>query len=169
MVAMVHHSGSNSEARAFAAAAAVVDPEIPVLTLEDLGVLRSVTVDGEGHVKVTITPTYTGCPAMAVFEMDIQTALAEAGFDSVSIKTVLSPAWTTDWLTDEARAKLSAYGIAPPPAKASRRALFGEDEVKCPQCSSSDSERIAEFGSTACKALYRCNSCREPFDYFKCI
>lgn len=169
MTASARTFRSDEEARAWSAAAAVVDPEIPVLTLEDLGVLRGVSLDADGHVEVTITPTYTGCPAMSVFEMDIHMALAAAGFADVSITTVLSPAWTTDWLTDEAREKLRAYGIAPPPAKASRRALFGEDSVTCPRCGASDAERIAEFGSTACKALYRCTACREPFDYFKCI
>ncbi len=156
--------------RAYEAAAAVVDPELPVLTIADLGVLRDVQVNADGSVEVEITPTYTGCPAMAVFTMDIETALRRAGFDKVTIRTVLSPAWTTDWLSDEAREKLRAYGIAPPAGKASRRALFGADDtVACPHCGSAATEKISEFGSTACKALWRCTACAEPFDYFKCI
>jgi len=157
-----------AERRAWDAAAQVPDPEVPVLTIADLGVLRAVRVDRDGAVEVDITPTYTGCPAMAVFTMDIETALHEAGFASVRINTVLSPAWTTDWLSEEAREKLRAYGIAPPAGKASRRALFGDDDVACPRCGSHDTEKVSEFGSTACKALWRCKACAEPFDYFKC-
>ena len=155
--------------RAWEIAAEVPDPEVPVLTIGDLGVLRDVRLMEDGAVEVDITPTYTGCPAMSVFTMDIETALLKAGFPSVRIKTVLSPAWTTDWLSDEAREKLRAYGIAPPAGKASRRALFGDDEVACPRCGSLATEKVSEFGSTACKALWRCRSCAEPFDYFKCI
>lgn len=160
---------SNAQAMAWAAAAQVVDPEIPVLNIEELGVLRDVEIDPNGKVIVTITPTYTGCPAMNMFEMDIQLTLAKAGFEQCEIKTVLHPAWTTDWLTQSAHDKLEKFGIAPPKGKASRRALFGEDSVDCPKCGSSETERVSEFGSTACKALYRCKSCAEPFDYFKCI
>ena len=154
--------------RAFQIAAEVPDPEVPVLTIGDLGVLRDVRLMEDGAVEVDITPTYTGCPAMSVFTMDIETALLKAGFETVRIKTVLSPAWTTDWLSDEAREKLRAYGIAPPAGKASRRALFGDDEVACPRCGSLATEKVSEFGSTACKALWRCTACAEPFDYFKC-
>ncbi|MBB99732.1 MAG: phenylacetate-CoA oxygenase subunit PaaJ [Rhodobacteraceae bacterium] len=154
--------------RAWEIAAEVPDPEVPVLTIGDLGVLRDVRLMEDGAVEVDITPTYTGCPAMSVFTMDIETALLKAGFPSVRIKTVLSPAWTTDWLSDEAREKLRAYGIAPPAGKASRRALFGDDEVACPRCGSLATEKVSEFGSTACKALWRCTACAEPFDYFKC-
>uniref|UniRef100_UPI003BA9F45B 1,2-phenylacetyl-CoA epoxidase subunit PaaD n=1 Tax=Stappia sp. TaxID=1870903 RepID=UPI003BA9F45B len=154
--------------RAWDAAAEVPDPEVPVLTIADLGVLRDVRVTGDTAVEVDITPTYTGCPAMAVFTFDIEAALRNAGFRTVTINTVLSPAWTTDWLSDEAREKLRVYGIAPPAGKASRRALFGDDEVACPRCGSFDTEKVSEFGSTACKALWRCRSCAEPFDYFKC-
>ncbi len=150
-------------------AAQVVDPEVPVLTIEDLGVLRDVRIADDGFVDVDITPTYMGCPAMGVFTMDIETELAKAGFGKVRINTVLSPSWTTDWLTEEAREKLRDYGIAPPAGKASRRALFGDDEVTCPRCSSKNTEKVSEFGSTACKALWRCKACSEPFDYFKCI
>jgi ring-1,2-phenylacetyl-CoA epoxidase subunit PaaD len=154
--------------RARRAVAAVTDPEIPVLTIEDLGVLRGLRIEGD-RVEVEITPTYSGCPAMNAIALDVEVALREAGFREVEVKTVLSPAWTTDWLSEAGRQKLAAYGIAPPVGKASRRALFGEDRVPCPHCGSADTERLSEFGSTACKALYRCRTCREPFDYFKCL
>ena len=154
-------------ARAMAAAAQVVDPEIPVLSIVDLGVLRAVEVEGES-VRVAITPTYSGCPAMRMIELSLEAALRAAGIEKFRIDTVLSPAWTTDWLSDEGRRKLRAFGIAPPAGVASRRALFGADAVACPRCGSAETERISEFGSTACKALYRCRQCREPFDYFKC-
>jgi ring-1,2-phenylacetyl-CoA epoxidase subunit PaaD len=153
--------------RAMAAAAQVVDPEIPVLSIVDLGVLRAVEVEGES-VRLAITPTYSGCPAMRMIELSLEAALRDAGIEKFRIETVLSPAWTTDWLSDEGRRKLRAFGIAPPAGTASRRALFGADAVACPRCSSRDTQRLSEFGSTACKALYRCRECREPFDYFKC-
>ena len=152
--------------RALAVLETVTDPEIPVLTITDLGILRDVRVRGD-TVEVTITPTYSGCPAMNMITLDIETALARAGIKS-SIHTILSPAWTTDWLTDAGRRKLAAYGIAPPEHTGSRRALFGEEHPACPLCGSKDTELISEFGSTACKALHRCRACREPFDAFKC-
>lgn len=154
--------------RAYAAAAAVVDPEIPVLTIADLGVLRDVALAPEGRVTVTITPTYSGCPAMNMIAVEIGLALDRAGFPDAEVRTVLHPAWTTDWMSAEGRAKLLAYGVAPPNPGGGRRALFGEEVVACPQCGSSDTERLAEFGSTSCKALWRCRACREPFDYFRC-
>jgi ring-1,2-phenylacetyl-CoA epoxidase subunit PaaD len=153
--------------RAWEVAAAVVDPEIPVLTIADLGVLREVTVTADG-VEVSITPTYSGCPAMRMIALDIEIALARAGIGPARVKTILSPAWTTDWMTEEGRRKLTEYGIAPPPPAGSRRALFGEHQVACPRCGSDDVETISEFGSTACKSLLRCRACREPFDLFKC-
>jgi len=153
--------------RAWEVAAQVVDPEIPVLTIADLGVLREVTVS-DGHVEVTITPTYSGCPAMNMIALEIELALEREGFRQAKIHTVLSPAWTTDWMSEDGRRKLRDYGIAPPQAAASRRALFGVEHITCPQCGSDDTEVLSEFGSTACKALWRCRSCREPFDYFKC-
>jgi ring-1,2-phenylacetyl-CoA epoxidase subunit PaaD len=153
--------------RAWNAAATVVDPEIPVLTIVDLGVLREVTVS-DGHVEIAITPTYSGCPAMNMIALEIELALEREGFHKPSIRTVLSPAWTTDWMSEDGRRKLREYGIAPPLPASSRRALFGVQEVACPQCGSKDTEQLAEFGSTSCKALWRCKSCREPFDYFKC-
>jgi ring-1,2-phenylacetyl-CoA epoxidase subunit PaaD len=153
--------------RAWAAAARVVDPEIPVLTIADLGVLREVAVTG-GHVEVAITPTYSGCPAMNVIALEIELALEREGFRDTNVRTVLSPAWTTDWMSEDGRRKLREYGIAPPLPASSRRALFGVQQVACPQCRSDDTEVLSEFGSTSCKALWRCKSCREPFDYFKC-
>jgi ring-1,2-phenylacetyl-CoA epoxidase subunit PaaD len=156
--------------RARAAIGAVTDPEIPVLTLDDLGVVRAVTREPDGTIAVTITPTYSGCPAMQVMALDLQTALAAAGFENARIITTLSPAWTTDWMSPAGREKLRAYGIAPPAAKATRRALFGEEaSLACPRCGATQTRKISEFGSTACKALWRCEACLEPFDAFKCI
>jgi len=153
--------------RAWAAAAQVVDPEIPVLTIADLGVLREVAVS-DGHVEVAITPTYSGCPAMNMIALEIELALEREGIRKSKIRTVLSPAWTTDWMSEDGRRKLREYGIAPPQAGSGRRALFGVQQVECPQCGSENTELLSEFGSTSCKALWRCKSCREPFDYFKC-
>ena len=153
--------------RAWDVAATVVDPEIPVLTIADLGVLRDVRVS-DGHVEVAITPTYSGCPAMNMIALEIELALEREGFLKPKILTVLSPAWTTDWMSENGRRKLLDYGIAPPLGSSSRRALFGVQEVACPQCGSDDTELLSEFGSTSCKALWRCKACREPFDYFKC-
>jgi ring-1,2-phenylacetyl-CoA epoxidase subunit PaaD len=153
--------------RAWDIAAGVVDPEIPVLTIADLGVLRDVVVN-DGRVEVAITPTYSGCPAMNMIAREIELALDRAGFRNAKVRTVLSPAWTTDWISEDGRRKLREYGIAPPLAASSRRALFGVQQVACPQCGSADTEVLSEFGSTSCKALWRCKSCREPFDYFKC-
>lgn len=144
----------------------VADPEIPVLTIADLGILRDVSVHDD-VVEVTITPTYSGCPAMNMITLDIETALARAGI-SARVRTRLSPAWTTDWLSDVARQKLAAFGIAPPEHTSSRRALFGEAHPACPRCGSTDTVCISEFGSTSCKSLHRCRACLEPFDAFKC-
>jgi ring-1,2-phenylacetyl-CoA epoxidase subunit PaaD len=154
-------------ARARTAAAAVEDPEIPVLTIQDLGVLRDVRFDG-AVVEVTITPTYSGCPAMAAIAWEIEAALARAGFPACRVRSVLSPAWTTDWLSDDGRRKLAEYGIAPPERSAGRRGLFGEARPACPRCGAGETELISAFGSTACKSLHRCLVCREPFDAFKC-
>lgn len=146
----------------------VMDPEIPVLSVVDMGVIRHIEITD--HVIVTITPTYSGCPAMNTIESDIKTCLLEEGYQDVEVKTVLQPAWTTDWLTENGRAQLKAYGIAPPQGSTSKRSLFLEDEtVPCPQCNSKNTELVSEFGSTACKAQYKCKDCLEPFDYFKCI
>ena len=162
------HADDRLRQRAWDIAAAVVDPEIPVLTIADLGVLRAVRVD-QGKVEVVITPTYSGCPAMNMIALEIEVALERAGIPHPKVTTVLSPAWSTDWMSEEGKAKLRDYGIAPPEGKAGRRALFGEVTVACPRCASTKTERISEFGSTACKALCRCRACAEPFDYFKCI
>jgi ring-1,2-phenylacetyl-CoA epoxidase subunit PaaD len=131
----------------------VPDPEIPVLSVVDLGIVRSVEPD-----RIVITPTYTGCPATEVIGRDIRAALDRAGYADVAIETALSPAWTTAWITPAGREKLLAYGIAPPT----------RNEVRCPQCGSASTEEISRFGSTPCKALWRCRDCREPFDLFKC-
>jgi ring-1,2-phenylacetyl-CoA epoxidase subunit PaaD len=157
------------ERRVWQALEGVSDPEIPVLTVVDLGIVRAVRAGDP--VEVVITPTYSGCPAMRTIEIEIGLALARAGFPDAKVTTVLAPAWTTDWLSEAGRRKLEAYGIAPPAeTSTSRRALFGAPAaVRCPHCRSTETERVSEFGSTACKALYRCKSCLEPFDYFKCI
>ena len=155
--------------RALDAASQVVDPEVPVLTIADLGVLRDVRRGEDGAIEAVITPTYSGCPAMSLIALEVEMALVHAGFENPRVITVLSPAWTTDWMSESGREKLREFGIAPPAGKASRRALFGEETIACPKCGSTDTERISEFGSTACKALYRCLTCQEPFDYFKCI
>lgn len=157
--------------------ATVADPEIPVLTVVDLGVAREVRLldgddEGGGRVEVVITPTYSGCPAMTMIELSIKAALEAAGYRDPRITTALAPAWTTDWLSEEGRRKLEAFGIAPPArgAAGGKRALFESgDGVRCPRCGSTNTERISEFGSTACKAHHRCRDCLEPFDYFKCI
>lgn len=156
------------QARAWKAAAAVLDPEVPAVTVADLGILRSVEVK-DGVATAKVTPTYSGCPAVLAIELAVETALLDAGFEA-KVERVIAPAWTTDWITEEGREKLRAYGIAPPmKASNSVRALFGETVVACPRCASEDTERVSEFGSTACKALYKCQTCHEPFDYFKCI
>lgn len=145
------------------AAAAVVDPEIRVVTIEELGILRDVREDS-GEVTVTITPTYSGCPAMDVIRADILHALDEAGYPHATVHTELSPAWSTDLISEAGRAKLAAAGIAPPgPARPVTIPL----SVRCPRCGSPDTERLSRFGSTACKALWRCRACREPFDAIK--
>lgn len=143
----------------------VTDPEIPVLTITDMGILRDVKINGS-EIEVIITPTYTGCPAMDMISMNIRLALAEHGYKNVKITSVLSPAWTTDWMTESGKQKLKEYGIAPPIASSERLGLT--NAIECPHCHSPNTHIISEFGSTACKALYQCDDCREPFDYFKC-
>lgn len=148
----------------------VKDPEVPVLSIIDLGIVRNVEADGE-KVKITITPTYSGCPAMNAIEADIEKTLLAFGFKNIQIITVLSPAWTTDWMSEVGKQKLKAYGIAPPhPTQTVCHIGFfqSEEAIQCPQCSSYNTRLISQFGSTACKALYQCNHCKEPFDYFKC-
>lgn len=146
----------------------VADPEIPVLTITDLGIVRDVNVADE--ITVALTPTYTGCPATEVIEQSVLQMLQDRGFENVVIKRTLSPPWTTDWISDAGREKLLAYGIAPPQKAAGKRALLDStNPIACPQCRSTDTELVSEFGSTACKAAYRCTACLEPFEYFKCI
>ena len=151
--------------------AEIPDPEIPVLSIHDLGIVRNID-EIDDQIVVTITPTYSGCPAMNQFEADIVTTLNKYGYDKVSIVTTYDPPWTTDWLSEEAKKKLQDYGIAPPEQKTTdKNALLVDDRksVTCPQCKSTNSKMISQFGSTACKSLYQCNNCMEPFDYFKCI
>ena len=148
--------------REWAIAAAVLDPELPVLTIEDLGILRSVDVsDG---ITVTITPTYSGCPAMEAIRDDILAAFADAGLTGARVEFALSPAWTTDWMTEQGRRRLEDYGVAPP----GRRVALTLS-VRCPQCGSPETQDLSRFGSTACKSLWACSACREPFDHFKTI
>ncbi len=158
--------------RAWEVIGTVPDPEVPVISVVELGIVRDVAVDAEGAVAVTITPTYSGCPAMYEIEKDIRTALTEAGASSVTVRTVLSPAWTTDWIGPEAREKLRAYGIAPP-GRAEQGGLItltrARQPVTCPWCGSRDTELKSEFGSTACKAIHVCRACRQPFDEFKAL
>ena len=153
--------------RAEEAVAGVADPELPFLTIGDLGILRGVSVH-DGLVEVAITPTYSGCPAMDLIGLEIATALARAGIEDARVRTVLAPAWTTDWMTEAARAKLAEAGIAPPPQGAGRGALFEATSPRCPRCGGERTSRISEFGSTACKALHRCLDCQEPFEAFRC-
>lgn len=159
----------NAEA-AWAALAAVPDPEIPAISVVDLGIVREVRCEGDA-VTVTVTPTYAGCPATELIRADIERALRDAGAGAVTIHTVLSPAWTTDWLSAETRARLAAHGIAPPQGAADdgARPLVFRPRVPCPRCGSRGTEQLSAFGATACKALYRCTACREPFEYFKPI
>ncbi len=148
----------------------VKDPEIPVLSIADLGILRNIEKAEDGRFLITITPTYSGCPAMDTIEQDIKKILSENGIQA-DIRTTLSPAWTTDWLSEKGRKNLEEYGIAPPAeATTDKSFLTGSQKViRCPQCKSINTEMVSHFGSTACKALYKCNDCLEPFDYFKCI
>jgi ring-1,2-phenylacetyl-CoA epoxidase subunit PaaD len=168
----------------------VNDPEVPVLSVVDLGIIRDVLVrsgsgsanvfsggvnafsgDAETAIEVIVTPTYSGCPAMDVIRMSIRMVLLEAGYKNLRLTTVLSPAWTTEWMTEKGKEKLKAYGIAPPlPLQQTCQPMLfhREEAIECPHCHSFHTALISEFGSTACKSLYRCEDCREPFDYFKC-
>lgn len=149
----------------------IPDPEIPVITIQELGVIRNVDVVSDTEVEVTITPTYSGCPAMKQMEDDIISKLKENGFTSVKVNTIFSPPWTTDWINDFAKEKLRKYGIAPPENTTQDKSwLLGiEKSITCPRCGSKNTKLISQFGSTACKALHQCQDCLEPFDYFKCI
>jgi ring-1,2-phenylacetyl-CoA epoxidase subunit PaaD len=152
--------------RAWRLIAEICDPELPALTIEDLGILRDVRVVGH-TVEVDITPSYTACPAIGIIALEIRLALEKAGIMGAQVRTILSPAWTSDWLSEIGKEKLRAYGIAPPTGRGS--GLFKPDQVACPRCSATDTRRISNFGSTACKALFSCNVCREPFEGFKGI
>ncbi|HNO71159.1 MAG TPA: phenylacetate-CoA oxygenase subunit PaaJ [Bacteroidia bacterium] len=147
--------------------AEIPDPEIPVITIQELGVLRDVAVN-ENTVEITITPTYSGCPAMKQIENDIVSKLKNNGIENVKIKMVYHPAWTTDWIPQEAKEKLKRYGIAPPEKTSIDKGILSGKKKICPHCGSNNTEMVSQFGSTACKALYKCLDCKEPFDYFKC-
>jgi ring-1,2-phenylacetyl-CoA epoxidase subunit PaaD len=150
--------------------ASVPDPEIPILTLEDLGILRSVHADNHGHVVITITPTYSGCPAIDPIRAEVERVVAAAGYDDVELRTVLAPAWTTDWISDEAREKLRRYGIAPPePAGPDAACLLLAHAPRCSRCGSEDTREVSPFGSTPCQSQHVCNGCLEPFDRFKTL
>lgn len=154
MVAEVHDI---EKGKIYSLLADVNDPEVPVLSVLDLGIVRDVKIEDD-KIEVLITPTYSGCPAMDAIAFDIRLKLAEQGYKNVSVKQVLTPAWSTDWMSEEGKRKLKAYGIAPP----------STTPPACPQCGSSDTKVLSQFGSTSCKALYHCNDCKEPFDFFKC-
>ncbi|MGZ3854384.1 MAG: 1,2-phenylacetyl-CoA epoxidase subunit PaaD [Flavisolibacter sp.] len=147
----------------------VKDPEVPVLSVVDLGIIRSVTTSGDA-IDIIITPTYSGCPAMDVIRMDIRLKLIEKGYRKLNIQQQLSPAWTTDWMSEEGKRKLKAFGIAPPNPKQQfcKTEMFQQEAVQCPRCDSWHTELISQFGSTACKSMYRCLDCKEAFDHFKC-
>ena len=173
----LHINASTAEQKIWSILRTVVDPEVPVLTITDLGIVREVVLkvspsggDLEG-AEIFITPTYSGCPAMDMIAMNIRLALAEHGYKNVKITSILSPAWTTDWMTEAGKEKLKQYGIAPPNPKqqvCDDKMFAAAEAVQCPHCNSYHTHRISEFGSTACKALYQCDDCKEPFDYFKC-
>ncbi len=153
----------------FSIAAKVTDPEIPVLSIADLGILREVNANEDGSVQVIITPTYSGCPAMDVITQDLYLAFGEVGIEKVDVKLVLTPAWSTDWMTEDGKRKLEEYGIAPPTGTGHRGRVTLGISVKCPRCHSLNTRELARFASTSCKALYTCKDCLEPFDYFKVL
>lgn len=159
-----------NEQRVWGLLAEVPDPEIPVLSIVDLGIVRHVRHSAAGRLHVGLTPTYSGCPATDMIRAAVCAALEQGGFRGAILEEVLSPPWTSDWLTGDARRKLTAFGIAPPekPVGSPRR-LWSAPAVSCPRCDSRATERVSEFGSTPCKAHYRCEACGEPFDYFKCL
>jgi ring-1,2-phenylacetyl-CoA epoxidase subunit PaaD len=160
-------AGSHTREDILALLSAIADPEIPVVTIQEIGMLRDVVVQGAG-VEVILTPTYTGCPAMGIIEADIKALLETNGIGPVAVKLVYNPAWTTDWMTAEAKEKMRRYGIAPPAHSSCGNIAAAERQVACPRCGSRHTEVISRFGATACKALYKCEECKEPFEYFKC-
>jgi len=145
----------------------IPDPEIPVVNIHEMGMLRNILITEEGY-EVILTPTYSGCPAMGIIEQDIKMTLAANGVSPVTVKLVFDPAWTTDWMSDIAKQKLKNYGIAPPLHSSCTQDVFKNNIIECPLCHSGDTVPVSRFGSTACKALYQCNNCKEPFEYFKC-
>ncbi|NND61151.1 MAG: phenylacetate-CoA oxygenase subunit PaaJ [Gammaproteobacteria bacterium] len=160
---------SVSEAQAWSVLNRVADPEIPVLSITDLGIVRWIKRDAD-ELVVGLAPTYTGCPATEVIAANVLTALRRSGYDAVRVETVLSPPWTTDWISDEGREKLHRYGIVPPASGQSKKSLLGGSrDIACPRCDCTSTTRVSEYGSTPCKAAYKCDSCLEPFEYFKCI
>ncbi len=146
---------------------AIADPEIPVISIREIGMLRDVKITG-GGCEVILTPTYTGCPAMGIIEADVKALLNQKGIAPVTVKLVYDPAWTTDWISNEAKTKMNVYGIAPPRHSSCGNLAEAEKHIECPVCGSADTAMLSRYGSTACKALYKCNSCHEPFEYFKC-
>lgn len=178
MVEQKNHINTSEEQKLWQLLEEVKDPEVPVLSIIDLGIVRNIqltsplsnSVGEEPWVRITITPTYSGCPAMDVIQMDIRLKLIEHGYRNVEILQSLSPAWTTDWMTEEGKRKLKEFGIAPPNPKQQfcTPEMFQQEAVQCPHCNSFHTELISQFSSTACKAMYRCLDCKEAFDYFKC-
>jgi len=177
MSTTTHISGQKEqvEKQVWQILSAVTDPEVPVLTVLDLGIVREVKLTGDTsqgwELEIIITPTYTGCPAMGMISMNIRFALLQEGFTDIKITQTLSPAWTTDWMSEKGKEKLKAYGIAPPHYRQSvctPDSFQQEEAIQCPLCDSFNTRLVSQFGSTACKALYQCNDCLEPFDYFKC-
>ena len=167
---LADHRSARRERDVWAILSDVPDPEIPVLNVVELGIIRHVRIADDGRVTVGVSPTYTGCPATEVIAASITARLQAEGYSDAKVESVLSPPWTSDWLTDSARSKLKEYGIAPPAHSVGNpKHLFREPKVACPRCSSLQSQKLSEFASTPCKALYRCSSCLEPFEYFKCI
>ena len=170
---MIRTLGAAARDEVLAVLDTVTDPEVPVLSVRELGIVRDVLVDDRGGVTVVVTPTYSGCPAIQVIERDILSALANAGFENAKVRTTYSPPWTTDWIPETARAKLKAYGIAPPGRSSSDTGLVqlmrARQAPPCPYCDSTDTEIRSEFGSTACKSVCWCRSCRQPFEEFKAI
>ena len=161
---------ASAERRIWSVLRAVPDPEIPVLSVVDLGIVRQVRVDADNVARIDLSPTYSGCPATEVIRASVVDALRDAGFERVEVRDVLSPPWSSDWITEAGRERLREYGIAPPADSVASPRLIGRPapRIACPRCNSERTSRISEFGSTPCKALYRCEDCLEPFDYFKC-
>jgi ring-1,2-phenylacetyl-CoA epoxidase subunit PaaD len=170
-VSNILHARTPAEEALWRTLEEVVDPEIPVLSIVDLGIVRHARIDGQGVAQVGISPTYSGCPATEAIRADVARALHRAGYERASISDVLSPPWTSDWISERGRRRLKEYGITPPAERVSnpRHLLRPAPVIECPRCASDATEKLSEFGSTPCKALYRCTSCLEPFDYFKCI